>query len=104
MTSSSRGSGRVFACGAQYYGKGKCYVLDTDAAPAVQFDRSPMVSETVRSQLGQYFDNPQFSDIRFLFPHENRTIHAHKVLLSTFSEHFRSMFSNAWREATQSEV
>ncbi|CAD7960223.1 unnamed protein product [Amoebophrya sp. A120] len=93
------------ACGTHYFEKGHVFLLDTDAAPEVSLDVSPLVSSVVRSQLGLYFDNPQFSDVCFVFPHErNQKLYAHRVLLSVFSEHFRSMFSHSWREATENEI
>ena len=48
------------ACGNQYFQKGICFVLDTDAAPTVECEKEALVSTGVRAQLGGFFDNPQF--------------------------------------------
>lgn len=92
------------ACGTKYYGKGRCFILDTDAAPQTQSDATPMVSHAVRAQLATYFDSPQFSDVQFVFPVTGQRLYAHKILLSVFSDHFRSMFGREWKESSQNEI
>ena len=54
--------------------------------------------------MALYFDNEQFSDVQFVFPLSGQKLYAHKILLSVFSDHFRSMFGNQWKEAKQSEI
>ncbi|CAD7975380.1 unnamed protein product [Amoebophrya sp. A25] len=104
------------ACGSQYFEKGVCYILDTDAAPLVSGDATTLahtagaagmqnlLQKQSGAQLATYFDSEQFSDVLFTFHGTSRKIYAHRILLSIFSEHFRSMFSNNWREARENEV
>jgi len=92
------------ACGNTYFSKSDTFILDTDAAPDVNLEMAPLVSHAVRHQLSAYFDNEQFSDVTFVFPATGQRLFAHRVLLSVFSDHFRSMFSNSWREAVENEI
>eukprot|EP00397_Hematodinium_sp_SG-2012_P014532 GEMP01014776.1.p1 GENE.GEMP01014776.1~~GEMP01014776.1.p1 ORF type:complete len:557 (+),score=82.00 GEMP01014776.1:1-1671(+) len=100
---------RIFAfggaCGAQYYGKGKCFILSTDAAPPMSCDMTEQhMPCSVRRVMSEYFDNEQFSDVTFAFTNDTRTLHAHRVLLALFSEHFRRMFSSGMRECHEPSV
>jgi len=86
------------ACGTQYYGKGKCFILSTDAPPSMSFDSAEHMPRTVRHVLAEYFDNSQFSDVTFAFTNDSRKLYAHRVLLTLFSDHFRRLFTSGMRE------
>jgi len=86
------------ACGTQYYGKGKCFILSTDAPPSMSFDSAEHMPRTVRHVLAEYFDNQQFSDVTFAFKNDSRKLYAHRVLLTLFSDHFRRLFTSGMRE------
>jgi len=100
---------RVFifggACGTQYYGKGKCFILSTDAAPQMTTKAvDNLTSQNVKAGLSGYFNSEQFSDVSFAFHEDNRVIHAHRVLLTVFSEHFKRLFTSGMRECHEKVV
>jgi len=91
------------ACGTRYYGKGKWFILDTDAPPAMQTITSPMLcGESVRRVMSGYLNHEQFSDVTFVV--EGRRLFAHRVLLTLFSDYFRRAFACGMRETFEPEV
>lgn len=90
------------ACGTQYYGKGKWFILDTDAPPAMQTASTPLCAESVRKVMSEYLNNEQFSDV--VFAVEGRRLHAHRVLLTLFSDYFRRAFASGMRESFNPEI
>jgi len=93
------------ACGTQYYGKGKCFILSTDAAPSMTVDSSEILpNNSVRKILSEYFNNQQFSDVTFTFINDARVLYAHRILLTLFSDHFRKLFNSGMRECHEKTV
>jgi len=93
------------ACGGQYYSKRKCFILETDAAPTMSFDSNEQLFPcSIRNVLMDYFDSEQFSDVTFRFTNDNRVLHAHRILLTLFSDHFRRLFSSGMRECYEPSV
>merc|ERR1719343_1159571 len=90
------------ACGAQYYGKGKWFILDTDAPPAMQLAAPPLCAESVRGVMSDYLNSQQFSDVTFVV--EGRRLHAHRILLTLFSDYFRRAFACGMRETFEPEI
>mmetsp|Transcript_7814 Transcript_7814/g.22326 ORF Transcript_7814/g.22326 Transcript_7814/m.22326 type:complete len:579 (+) Transcript_7814:33-1769(+) len=90
------------ACGTQYYGKGKWFILDTDAPPTMQAATPNLCAESVRRVMSEYLNKEQFSDITFLV--EGRRLYAHRVLLTLFSDYFRRAFACGMRESYEPEV
>jgi len=90
------------ACGVQYYGKGKWFVLDTDAPPAMQTATPPLCAESVRRVMSEYLNKQQFSDVTFVV--EGRRLYAHRVLLTLFSEYFQRAFACGMRETFEPEI
>eukprot|EP00747_Dinoflagellata_sp_TGD_P182727 gnl/TRDRNA2_/TRDRNA2_37083_c0_seq1.p1 gnl/TRDRNA2_/TRDRNA2_37083_c0~~gnl/TRDRNA2_/TRDRNA2_37083_c0_seq1.p1 ORF type:complete len:288 (+),score=51.56 gnl/TRDRNA2_/TRDRNA2_37083_c0_seq1:1-864(+) len=90
------------ACGTQYYGKGKWYILDTDAPPAMQMTSPPLCAESVREVMSEYLNQKQFSDVTFVV--EGRRIYAHRILLTLFSDYFRRAFACGMRETYEPEI
>lgn len=90
------------ACGTQYYGKGKWFILDTDAPPAMQLATPPLCAESVRRVMSEYLNKQQFSDVTFLV--EGRRLYAHRILLTLFSDYFRRAFACGMRETFEPEI
>lgn len=90
------------ACGTQYYGKGKWFILDTDAPPAMQTASPPLCADSVRRVMSEYLNSSQFSDVTFVI--EGRRIYAHRVLLTLFSDYFRRAFACGMRESFEQEI
>lgn len=90
------------ACGAQYYGKGKWFILDTDAPPAMELATPPLCAESVRRVMSDHLNNQQFSDVVFVV--EGRRLYAHRVLLTLFSDYFRRAFACGMRETFEPEI
>jgi hypothetical protein len=90
------------ACGTQYYGKGKWFILDTDAPPAMQMATPSLCAESVRRVMSEYLNQEQFSDVTFLV--EGRRLHAHRILLTMFSDYFRRAFECGMRETFEPEI
>mmetsp|Transcript_70614 Transcript_70614/g.169193 ORF Transcript_70614/g.169193 Transcript_70614/m.169193 type:complete len:555 (-) Transcript_70614:174-1838(-) len=90
------------ACGTQYYGKGKWFILDTDAPPAMQAAVPPLCAEPVRKVMSEYLNKQQFSDVTFNV--EGKKIYAHRILLTLFSDYFRRAFMSGMRESFQDEI
>jgi len=90
------------ACGTQYYGKGKWFILDTDAPPSMQTASAPLCAESVRRVMSEYLNREQFSDVVFLV--EGRRLYAHRILLTLFSDYFRRAFASGMRETYQPEI
>jgi len=90
------------ACGTQYYGKGKWFILDTDAPPAMQTATPPLCADSVRRVMSEYLNKQQFSDVTFVV--EGRRLHAHRILLTLFSDYFRRAFACGMRETFEPEI
>merc|ERR1719456_151672 len=90
------------ACGTQYYGKGKWFILDTDAPPAMQAATPPLCAESVRRVMSEYLNREQFSDVAFIV--EGQRIYAHRILLTCFSDYFRRAFACGMRETFEPEI
>eukprot|EP00930_Biecheleria_cincta_P049400 TRINITY_DN34610_c0_g1_i1.p1 TRINITY_DN34610_c0_g1~~TRINITY_DN34610_c0_g1_i1.p1 ORF type:complete len:607 (-),score=99.85 TRINITY_DN34610_c0_g1_i1:24-1844(-) len=90
------------ACGTQYYGKGKWYILDTDAPPIIEIAPPPACADSIRRVMSEYLNEQQFSDVSFVV--EGRPIYAHRVLLTLFSDYFRRAFACGMRESFESEI
>lgn len=90
------------ACGTQYYGKGKWYILDTDAPPSMQTPQGPLCAEPVRRVMSEYLDNRQFSDVTFVV--EGKKLFAHRILLTVFSDYFRRALASGMRESFEDEM
>lgn len=90
------------ACGTQYYGKGKWFILDIDAPPAMETAALPLCEESVRKVMSEYLNTEQFSDVVFVV--EGRRLFAHRVLLALFSDYFRRFFACGMRESFEQEV
>lgn len=90
------------ACGTQYYGKGKWFILDTDAPPSMQMASTPLCADSVRKVMAEYLNREQFSDVIFLV--EGKRLYAHRMLLTLFSDYFRRFFSCGMRESYEPEV
>mmetsp|Transcript_17705 Transcript_17705/g.49009 ORF Transcript_17705/g.49009 Transcript_17705/m.49009 type:complete len:548 (+) Transcript_17705:68-1711(+) len=90
------------ACGTQYYGKGKWFILDTDAPPATSTATAPLCAESVRRVMSEYLNKEQFSDVVFVV--EGRRLFAHRVLLTLFSDYFRRAFACGMRESFEREI
>ena len=58
--------------------------------------------ETLKMDLGNLLNTPEFSDVVFLV--ENSKIFAHKNILSVRSEYFRSIFRSTMIESTSGEI
>jgi len=83
--------------GVQY--NSSFFELDTDPPPALPKTPEPL---DLRFNLGKLVNNPEFSDIKFIV--EGRTIYAHKVIISQFSEKFKVMFESGMRECRESQI
>eukprot|EP00434_Breviolum_minutum_P005709 symbB.v1.2.005029.t1/scaffold287.1/size239285/7 len=90
------------ACGTQYYGKGKWYILDTDAPPIIEVAAAPVCADSVRRVMSEYLNNEQFSDVVFVV--EGRRLFAHRMLLTIFSDYFRRAFACGMRETFEPEI
>lgn len=90
------------ACGTTYYGKGKWYILDTDAPPSMRTALAPLCAESVRKVMTEYLNKEQFSDVVFVV--EGRRLYAHRILLTLFSDYFRRAFACGMRETFESEI
>ncbi|CAJ1365241.1 unnamed protein product, partial [Effrenium voratum] len=90
------------ACGTQYYGKGKWYILDTDAAPPVDVAAPPACADSVRRVMSEYLNKEQFADVFFIV--EGRRLCAHRILLTLFSDYFRRAFACGMRETFEPEI
>jgi N-acetylneuraminic acid mutarotase len=90
------------ACGTQYYGKGKWFILDTDAPPSMQSASAPLCAESVRRVMSDYLNRQQFSDVTFLV--EGRRLYSHRILLTLFSDYFRRAFACGMRETFEPEI
>lgn len=90
------------ACGTQYYGKGKWYILDTDAPPVIDVAAAPVCADSVRRVMSEYLNNEQFSDVSFLV--EGRRLMAHRMLLTLFSDYFRRAFACGMRETFEPDI
>eukprot|EP00929_Paragymnodinium_shiwhaense_P082862 TRINITY_DN43870_c0_g2_i1.p1 TRINITY_DN43870_c0_g2~~TRINITY_DN43870_c0_g2_i1.p1 ORF type:complete len:577 (-),score=93.11 TRINITY_DN43870_c0_g2_i1:117-1847(-) len=90
------------ACGTHYYGKGKWFILDTDAPPTLQVDSPSLCADSVRHVMTEYFNCEQFSDVVFVV--EGRRLYAHRILLTLFSDYFRRAFACGMRESFEPEV
>eukprot|EP00913_Durusdinium_trenchii_P013211 g12400.t1 len=80
------------ACGTQYYGKGKWYILDTDAPPPIEVSAAPACGGT----------EEQFSDVCFVV--EGKRLYGHRVLLTLFSDYFRKAFACGMRESFEPDI
>mmetsp|Transcript_70402 Transcript_70402/g.155742 ORF Transcript_70402/g.155742 Transcript_70402/m.155742 type:complete len:553 (-) Transcript_70402:123-1781(-) len=90
------------ACGTQYYGKGKWFILDTDAPPAMQMASAPLCAESVRRVMSEYLNKQQFSDVTFIV--EGRRLYAHRILLTLFSDYFHRAFACGMRETFEPDI
>eukprot|EP00439_Symbiodinium_sp_Y106_P084615 s2025_g26.t1 len=90
------------ACGTQYYGKGKWYILDTDAPPVIEVAAPPVCADSVRRVMSEYLNKQEFSDVSFVV--EGRRIFAHRILLTLFSDYFRRAFACGMRESFEPEI
>lgn len=90
------------ACGAQYYGKGKWFILDTDAPPAMSMATAPLCADSVRKVMSEYLNKEQFSDVVFVV--EGRRLFAHRIILTVFSDYFRRAFACGMRETFEQEI
>lgn len=90
------------ACGTQYYGKEKWYILDTDAPPMMQAVMPQLCAEPVRKVMSEYMNREDLSDVTFLV--DGRKLHAHRILLTLFSDHFRRAFASGMRETFEPEI
>jgi len=90
------------ACGTQYYGKGKWFILDTDAPPTMSTAAPQLCAESVRRVMSEYLNKEQFSDVIFIV--EGRRVFAHRILLTLFSDYFRRAFACGMRETFEPEI
>mmetsp|Transcript_118452 Transcript_118452/g.340141 ORF Transcript_118452/g.340141 Transcript_118452/m.340141 type:complete len:579 (-) Transcript_118452:38-1774(-) len=90
------------ACGTQYYGKGKWFILDTDAPPTMQTSSPNLCDESVRMVMSEYLNKEQFSDVAFRV--EGRRLFAHRIILTLFSDYFRRAFACGMRETFEPEI
>ncbi|CAK9051211.1 unnamed protein product [Durusdinium trenchii] len=90
------------ACGTQYYGKGKWYILDTDAPPPIEVSAAPACAESVRRVMSEYLNKEQFSDVCFVV--EGKRLYGHRVLLTLFSDYFRKAFACGMRESFEPDI
>lgn len=90
------------ACGTQYFGKGKWFILDTDAPPSMQTATPPLCAESVRQVMSEFLNKEQFSDVTFIV--EGRRLHAHRILLILVSDYFRNEFACGMRESFEPEI
>lgn len=63
---------------------------------------APATNATLSENLSTMLNNPEFSDVTFNV--EGEPVHAHKMIMSARSEHFRAMFSERWSQSPEVEV
>ncbi|CAG9318876.1 unnamed protein product [Blepharisma stoltei] len=85
------------SCGNQY--PTTYYILDLDPPPQLQPIPPP---EDLRLHIRSLFNNPSFSDIKFIV--EGRAIYAHKVIITMLSEPFQGMFASGMRETREGSI
>merc|ERR1712187_144637 len=56
----------------------------------------------VRRVMNEYLNKQQFSDVVFVV--EGRQLHAHRILLTLFSDYFRRAFACGMRESFEPEI
>merc|ERR1712066_958151 len=70
--------------------------------PAMQLATPPLCAESVRRVMSEYLNKQQFSDVTFVV--EGRKLHAHRILLTLFSDYFRKAFACGMRETFEPEI
>merc|ERR1719188_2583092 len=68
----------------------------------MQMASAPLCAESVRRVMNEYLNKQQFSDVVFLV--EGRRLHAHRILLTLFSDYFRRAFACGMRETFEPEI
>ena len=85
--------------GSKYLGD--MFVLDTDPVPEPLVN-APSCNYLVASDLRQYIDREDFSDVTLYV--EGRPIRAHRLVLSIASDRFRAMFSSGFVESSMRDI
>lgn len=76
-------------------------VLDVCPAPEIIIDKHKAARELIAG-LSDYINCKDFSDITFQV--DNKPYYAHKIVLSSMSEHFRAMFKSGMKESREALI
>lgn len=77
------------------------FELDTDPIPEIIVPKATSLS-SFQTNLIRFKDSQAFSDVTFIV--EGKVVHAHRLVLSLMSEHFRAMFMSGFKEKFQREI
>lgn len=56
------------------------------------------------NQFSSLLNNPLLSDVVFSFSNQNKTVYAHKLILITRSEYFRTLFASGMQECSSNTI